>query len=52
MPNVQLLIFSCFVKKFKYIKQEPVLFAIMSGKEATDYIAVLKAFKEMLVDTI
>ena len=52
MPNVQLLILSCFVKKFKYIKQVPVLFAIMSGKETTGYIAVLKAFKEMLVDTI
>ena len=34
------------------MKQVPVLFALMSGKETTDYISVLKAFKEMLGETI
>ena len=51
-PAKQLLILSCFVKKGKCMKQVPVLFAIMSGKETTNYISVLKAFKEMLGETI
>ncbi len=49
--NGQLLSIHAFVQKDGQRKQFPLAFAIMSRKTEADYIAVLRALKDKMVDT-
>ena len=47
-PFYQLLTVHCFIKKDGISKQVPLVYAVMSGKEKNDYVAVFRAIRAAL----